>query len=75
MDNNDENFDGIIIQSSDTDIFILAIAHIKLMMLPNYFIKKFNTSTKLSTFINIKQFGKLIQNQWNINEPNVFNFT
>ncbi|CAF4057464.1 unnamed protein product, partial [Rotaria sordida] len=66
MEDGSYKFDGIMVQSNDTDIFILSIAHIKLMMLRNYYIKKFNTSTKSSTFINIKEIGKLIKNKWDL---------
>ncbi len=71
MDDGGGVFDGIVIQSSDTDVLILSIAHIQMMKLPNYFIKKFNTSTKSSTFINIKEFEKLIKTKWNINDLSI----
>lgn len=71
MDDYDNKFNGIIIQSADTDVFILSLSHIKLIMLQNYFIKKFNTTTKLSTIINIKEIGKLMQHKWNLVEPNI----
>ena len=72
MDDDGQNFDGIMIQSNDTDIFILSLSRIKLMMLPNYFIKKVNTLTKLFTFINLKKVEELIQQKWSVSDLSVF---
>ncbi|CAF1065604.1 unnamed protein product [Adineta ricciae] len=71
LDNDKGKFNGIVIQSIDTDVFILALAHVKLMMLPNCYVRKFNSSTKLTSFINIKAIGCLLRIKWNITEPTV----
>jgi hypothetical protein len=71
MDDDKGRFDGIIIQSSDTDVFILSIAHVKLLMLSRYFIKKINTSTKSCTFIDVKEVARSLQIKWNITNPNI----
>jgi hypothetical protein len=64
-------FNGIVIQSSDTDVFILSIAHINLMTFSNIYIKKFNTFTKSFTYIDIKEIESIVKNKWCIDQPNV----
>jgi hypothetical protein len=70
-DDDDEAFEGIVIQANDTDVILLSIAHHKVVMLLQYYIKKVNTTTKTFTFINIKEIGELLQTKWNVNEPTI----
>ena len=68
----DGKFDGIVVQSCDTDVFILSLAHINLITLSKCFLHKIVASTRSSTFINIKEIGESSKRKWNIAETTVF---
>ncbi|CAF1137322.1 unnamed protein product [Didymodactylos carnosus] len=60
-EDHDRRCDGILVQAADTDIILLSIAFsklIKIMQIPNFVIKSFNTCTKTHTFIDITKIGK-----------------
>ena len=71
VDDDDEEFEGAVIQTNDTDVILLSIAHYKMITLPHYYVKKVNNCTKISTFINVKTVGELLTTKWNVTEPTI----
>ncbi|CAF3952846.1 unnamed protein product [Rotaria sp. Silwood1] len=59
-----ENIRSITIQATDTDIIILAIAHILYLDVDNVYIKSFNTKAKFDAFINIREIALTIREKF-----------
>lgn len=64
-------YSGIVVQSIDTDVFILSIAHVRLIMLSQCFIKRNVSSNKTCKFIDVKEIWRSLQKHWNLTEPNI----
>lgn len=65
-------FQGIVIQSNDTDVFVLSLAHNAFINISKCFIQKINSSSRSSTFINVKDISESSKSRWNIRDTNVF---
>ncbi|CAF1469139.1 unnamed protein product [Rotaria sordida] len=62
-----DDIKSIVIQASDTDVIILAIAHALSLNVDNIFVKSFNTRAKLTTYINIREIALRIKYKFSIN--------
>ena len=70
-DHNQKSFTSVVIQSNDTDVTLLSIAHHGLINIQSYYIKKVNNYNRTFTFINIKTTGKILKEKWSVDEPNI----
>ena len=70
-DHDQKSFTGVVIQSNDTDVTLLFIAHHRIINIQSYYIKKVSNCNHTFTFINMKTIGKILKEKWDVDEPNI----